>query len=95
MWDTYAPPTQAIESGVQWAMAQHKMGRAVYIHCAHGHGRSNVIMCAVLIANGNAATIDDALALVQSQRPRAKLNRRQRLALVGWFTWRTKQGKET
>lgn len=92
-WDTYAPGVQAIERGVQWSLAQRQLGHGVYIHCAHGHGRSNVLMCAVLVANGNTVTFEDALALVRTQRPRAKLNKRQRQALVDWSNWRTKQGK--
>mmetsp|Transcript_4881 Transcript_4881/g.14032 ORF Transcript_4881/g.14032 Transcript_4881/m.14032 type:complete len:248 (-) Transcript_4881:347-1090(-) len=94
-WDTYAPSVEQIEQGVQWALGQRKLGRGVYVHCAHGHGRSNVLICAALVADGQAATFQEAHAIVRSRRPRAKLNKRQFQALVDWSAWREQQTKRS
>lgn len=94
-WDTYAPTVQQIELGVKWAMQQRQAGREVYTHCAHGHGRSNVMLCASLVEEGTAPNFREAHKIVQRARPKAKLNRRQYAALLEWEMWRAKQGKVT
>lgn len=49
-----APSKQQLDQAVEWALAQKAAGRGVYVHCAHGHGRSNVVLSAALIAAGTA-----------------------------------------
>uniref|UniRef100_A0A061SJ91 Dual specificity protein phosphatase diacylglycerol catalytic region n=1 Tax=Tetraselmis sp. GSL018 TaxID=582737 RepID=A0A061SJ91_9CHLO len=83
-WDCQGPAPSLIDEGVNWAIQQKSCGREVLVHCAHGHGRSCVVLCAILISQGLADTIDDALTIVRSTRERAKLNANQRRALVEW-----------
>jgi len=54
---------------------------AVYVHCAAGHGRSVAIVASVLVAEGRAKTMEEALALIRRVRPAVGLSRSQR-ALV-------------
>jgi protein-tyrosine phosphatase len=69
---------------VLFAQSQKQLGRPVLVHCAHGHGRSTVVLCAFMVAEGMAPTFLDALAMVKTKRPKAKLNPRQVAALVEW-----------
>ena len=41
-----------IDRGTKWALEQRAAGRPVLVHCAHGHGRSLVLMCAILVVSG-------------------------------------------
>ena len=67
MGDRYAaaaaPTVEQIDLGVAWSLEQNRQGRGVYVHCAHGHGRSNVVLCAVLISVGAANSIQEVLSL--------------------------------
>lgn len=54
---------------------------AVYVHCAAGHGRSVAIVASVLVAEGRASSMEQALALIRRVRPAVGLSRLQR-ALV-------------
>jgi protein-tyrosine phosphatase len=73
---------------VQWAAQQRAAGRPVLVHCAHGHGRSATVLCAILIAEGQARGIGDAEAMLKAERPRVRLNYRQRGALKAWLAGR-------
>jgi hypothetical protein len=53
----------------------------VYVHCAAGHGRSAAIVASVLIAEGRAGDVPQAVALIRRVRPNIGLSRSQR-ALV-------------
>lgn len=53
----------------------------VYVHCAAGHGRSVAIVAGVLLAEGRARTLEDAMRAIRRVRPGAGLSRSQR-ALV-------------
>ena len=55
----------------------------VYVHCALGHGRSALVVAAVVMARGLAATPEEAVALVRQARPGVRLNRGQRAFLEG------------
>ena len=61
---------------------------SLYIHCAQGHGRSAMIVAALLIARGHASSADDALSQLRSVRPRVRLNARQRALLDRWIASR-------
>ena len=52
-----APTTQQLDKAVEWALTQRAQGRGVYVHCAHGHGRSNVVLSVALMAAGTADSI--------------------------------------
>ena len=88
-----APTTAQIERGVQWAAQQAAAGRAVLVHCAHGHGRSATVLGAILIAQGLAPGAAEAEALMKVQRPRVRLNRRQKAALQEWAALHGAGGK--
>ncbi|KAK9805939.1 hypothetical protein WJX73_006912 [Symbiochloris irregularis] len=85
IWDTKAPTVAQIEEGVQWAAQQRKAGRTLFVHCAHGHGRSPVLMCAAMIFEGLAKDPRHAEALVFERRPGIHINTQQMEALTSWF----------
>lgn len=78
------PTVQQIDRGIKWALEQQSAGRPVLVHCAHGHGRSLVVMCAILVVSGQAGDFLEAYRLVKAQRPKVRLNGRQHCALVQW-----------
>eukprot|EP00891_Asterochloris_glomerata_P004794 jgi/Astpho2/4794/e_gw1.00067.240.1_t len=90
-WDTHGPDPVLIEDAVQWAAQQRRAGHPVFVHCAHGHGRSTVVLCAALVEFGIAKTFEEAFQLIQNERPRVKLNVRQRKALEDWALARTRK----
>jgi protein-tyrosine phosphatase len=53
-----------------------------FVHCAQGHGRTGLVACALLIAEGQATTADEALARARQRRPRVRLSDVQRRLLV-------------
>ena len=73
-----------IDRGVKWALEQQAEGRPVLVHCAHGHGRSLVVMCAILVVSGQAGDFLEAYKIVKAARPKVRLNGRQHRALVQW-----------
>lgn len=50
---------------------------AVYVHCAAGHGRSVAIVACVLVAEGRASSLEEAMALIRRVRPGVGLSRSQ------------------
>jgi len=63
--DTHAPDAPTIQGAVNWALTELRAGREIYVHCAHGHGRSATLLAAILIAEGEAAGADAAVALMR------------------------------
>ncbi len=57
----------------------------IYIHCAHGHGRSALVAAALLIKRGHADSIDDAVRKMKAIRRGVTLNREQRRLLQKWI----------
>jgi hypothetical protein len=90
VWDTHSPNPHQIDDAVAWAQDQVHQGHQILIHCAHGHGRSATVLCAILIADGLAQSIAEAEAILKKQRPRVRLNVRQRAAVTEWFNLRHK-----
>ena len=59
VWVCAAPTVEQIDIGIAWSLEHNRQGRGVYVHCAHGHGRSNVVLCAVLISVGVASSVQE------------------------------------
>jgi hypothetical protein len=53
----------------------------VYVHCAEGHGRASTLAAAILLAQGRASTVDEAIAQVKAARPKIRPTPAQRRAL--------------
>ncbi|MCC6647871.1 MAG: dual specificity protein phosphatase family protein [Polyangiaceae bacterium] len=56
--------------------------RVVAIHCAAGHGRSAMVMAALLVARGHAADAAHAEALMRDRRPGVRMSGDQRATLA-------------
>jgi len=100
VWDTHGPSPAQIDTAVGWIAEARRSGKKVFVHCAHGHGRSVTVLAAALLAQREEegggegaescsdASVDAVIAHIQTFRPRAKLNARQRRALEGWLELR-------
>ena len=67
-----------VARGVDFALQQRRLGRAVLVHCAHGHGRSAQVLLAAMLAAGVYKTHQEGLLALQAKRPKCKLNAAQR-----------------
>ena len=74
-----------IKEGVNWAMTQSNHGHAVYIHCAHGHGRSVGLLVACFLKSGRCHTIAEGEAMIKAIRPKIRLNTRQKREITRWM----------
>lgn len=85
VWDSHAPSVDQIQRAIEWTLPYLDDDTyIVYVHCAHGHGRSATIVGAILIATGVVDTVDQAIKCMTKQRPLVRLNSRQRDALLMW-----------
>ena len=50
----------------------------VYVHCASGHGRGAMFAAALLIARGQASSVEEAEAAIRAIRPGVRLSAGQR-----------------
>lgn len=82
MLDGVAVPERELRAAVSQVQTWRAEGRQVLIHCAFGHGRSVAVACAVMVLEGQAATLEAALALVKTHRPGARLDRAQTAAVL-------------
>jgi protein-tyrosine phosphatase len=73
--DASVPTPEALASAIS-DVVQYQGN--VYVHCAAGHGRSAMAMAVLLVARGLAGNIEDAIALMQQNRPRVRLRTTQR-----------------
>ena len=76
---------ELMQEGVLWALQQRKAGHPVLAYCTQGHCRSAAVLCALLIADGRAASPAEALRVVVRARPGVKPNLRQAAALERWY----------
>ncbi|KAM1251847.1 hypothetical protein ACFX13_040755 [Malus domestica] len=93
-WDTRAPPPAAIESAVKWACRKRAQNKPVFVHCAHGHGRSVAVMCALLVALGVTEDWKNAEKLIREKRPHIRMNALHRRALEEWSKHRLSPSKK-
>ncbi len=61
----------------QWIDFCATLEGTIYIHCAEGHGRTGLFTALLLIKLEIANDSESALALIQAQRPLAKIGSRQ------------------
>jgi hypothetical protein len=67
-----------VRRGVEYALQQRNLGKAVLVHCAHGHGRSAEVLLGCMIASGLYKTHEEGLAAYKLLRKKCKLNKAQR-----------------
>lgn len=82
MLDGAAPRPEDWRSAVEQAVLWRQQGHTVLVHCAFGHGRSVAVVIGVLLSEGLVRTPEEAQALVQRVRPRARLSPAQRRFLA-------------
>jgi protein-tyrosine phosphatase len=78
--DGTAPTEAQLQSAVAWVGESVKAG-PVYVHCAMGHGRSACVVVAYLLSAGLVGPASEGVKLVQSKRPRVRLDPTQRRRL--------------
>eukprot|EP01024_Parvocaulis_polyphysoides_P036453 TRINITY_DN32414_c0_g2_i2.p2 TRINITY_DN32414_c0_g2~~TRINITY_DN32414_c0_g2_i2.p2 ORF type:complete len:154 (+),score=18.44 TRINITY_DN32414_c0_g2_i2:290-751(+) len=83
-WDTRSPDMQGIQQALQFAQKQRNAGRPVFVHCAHGHGRSVVVLGAALVQAGHFQNWEAAVNAMKKIRPKIKVNALQREGLRSW-----------
>ena len=76
-WDTRGPDTSKMADAARWAFRQMDDGNDVYVHCAHGHGRSAALVAAMLVELGLVKDVQAAVAHLKMRRPRVKMNAEQ------------------
>jgi protein-tyrosine phosphatase len=83
--DTIAPPIATLEEIVSYIASVEE---SLLVHCALGHGRSALVVAAVLIDRHIVDTPDEAVQFVKARRPAIHLNRPQRRCLTEWYASR-------
>lgn len=77
--DEHAPTMDQFGIGVSVLDKLIKMGKKVYVHCEHGHGRAPTLVAAYFISQGT--TTESAAARIKEKRPVIHLNNVQITAL--------------
>ncbi|WPT13647.1 YnbD [Picochlorum sp. SENEW3] len=96
VWDTHSPTPEMIQQAVEWAMdfmgrmddnsvRRKNDTRRLFVHCAHGHGRSATVLGAILIALNEEDSAESVVKLMKRGRPRVRLNSRQLAGLQAWI----------
>lgn len=83
-WDGTAVRAEDLERAATWLVEQRQAGRAVLVHCAHGHSRSAMALAAGLVRAGLHPTWEEALEHLARQRRGVGLNRSQRVGMQEW-----------
>ncbi|MBI5365542.1 MAG: dual specificity protein phosphatase family protein [Planctomycetes bacterium] len=79
--DGVAPCAEHLREAAEWVAERRRAGEVVLVHCAQGHGRSACVVAAALVALGEAATVEAAIARVVAARPGVQLGAAHRAAL--------------
>ncbi len=82
--DGMAPSERQLSAGVAF-IEQHLDDHVVFVHCAVGRGRSSALVVAWMLAQGHAATVDEAVAALTEKRPVVSPNAAQLDAVTAWF----------
>ncbi len=83
-WDTNPLTMEQMKAGVSFGMEHRAAGRGLLVHCAHGHGRSAMLVAAILVEAGLDRTWREAELRCKKLRPRMKINHRQAAMLDKW-----------
>jgi protein-tyrosine phosphatase len=83
-WDMTQPSDDDLLTAVAFVLTQRDAGRPLLVHCAHGRGRSTMVVVAGLVAAGLHPTWQHALDHVRLQRPNVRLSSTQQRSLTEW-----------
>lgn len=72
-------------------LLQHVGSKRVFVHCAQGHGRTGLVAAAILLARSEAASVAEAIQILQTSRPKLRLNTAQERWLSRYFDARVDQ----
>ena len=91
MPDYHGGPERLLGRGVAFVRSHLSQKRRVLLHCRHGIGRSALLACCVLVAEG----MDPAAALqhAREKRPQVTLSESQCRALLAWADWVSPRGQ--
>jgi len=67
--DHTAPNAEQFDFGVATITKLINLGKKIYVHCQHGHGRAPTMVAAYLISTGMST--DEAIELIKTKRPEA------------------------
>jgi len=71
------------------AILSKASGGVAYVHCAQGHGRTGTVAVVMLIARGEAASVEAAMERIKKARPGVRLNSAQRRFVEDYVAKRT------
>ncbi len=71
--DLTVPSLEQLDEAVDFVRAEAGRG-TVYVHCALGYSRSACVVAAYLLAEGQAGTVEEAVARVQAARPKVVMS---------------------
>lgn len=83
-WDGCPASVEDMERCVRFCEERHRENALVLVHCAHGVGRSTLVMCAVLVRLGLQPDGQAALRHIKLSRPFARLNSGMTKRLQEW-----------
>ncbi len=83
--DYQGGPEKVLARGVEFVRAHLSRKRPVLLHCRHGIGRSALLACCVLVAEGMEP--GRALQHARAKRPQVTLSESQCKALLAWACW--------
>lgn len=92
--DGCSPSKGDVIQAVRFVTAAREAGKTVLVHCTFGHGRSAMVMAAVLMATGEAAGPDEALAVLSGLKRRIWLTREQKKVLRSYHQDLVKQERK-
>jgi protein-tyrosine phosphatase len=82
-WDATAPSVDDVDAAARFVAEARAEGVPVLVHCAHGRGRSALVLCAALVVSGEQPDVDAAWAFVAGKRL-VRMSGVQRATLQAW-----------
>lgn len=87
--DKTSPNMILLDEGVDWAAAQMKQGRNLYVHCGGGRERSALFASAILMKLGIEQSLEGAMTHIRRIRPKVRLLESQQRLLEDWIIKRS------